>query len=182
MSTLSGGSPVRRQHGGRDCFAPEGGPVPAVSLAQKRASGFGSLAVGYPFGARAAAPSGCCGTEECASLSVRNRLHLRHGARTIGRLIAPGAEAVSAHAAALLAVAAVAELGQRLGSAARGRRSERVQRSHRRLLQGAPAAAPGDGQCAHPPNRQHAQPEGSPAMALARPRGQAGRWHRTVHA
>jgi hypothetical protein len=39
------------------------------------------------------------------------------------------------------------------GSAACGRWFERLQRSRRWLLPGSPAAAPGDGQCAHAPNR-----------------------------
>lgn len=46
------------------------------------------------------------------------------------------------------------EGGQRLGSATRSRWSEPVQRSHRRILPGAPAPAAGDGQYAHARNRR----------------------------
>ena len=74
------------------------------------------------------------------------------------------------------------EGGQRLGSPARGRWFERLQRSHRRLLQGSPATARGDGQRADASNGTDAQPEGAEAMALARSCGQAGGWHRTVDA
>ena len=70
------------------------------------------------------------------------------------------------------------EGGQRLGSAARGRWALRAQRSHRRVLPGAPAPATGDGQCAHARNRQTAQRESAGAMVVAWSLGQTGgrRW------
>ena len=46
----------------------------------------------------------------------------------------------------------------------------------------ASALAAGDGQCADRPYRPPSQSEGTCALAVARPSGQAGGWHRAVHA
>lgn len=51
-----------------------------------------------------------------------------------------------------------------------------------RVLPGSPAAAPGEGQYVHAPDRALARPEGEKAMALSRPRDRPGGRHQAVDA
>lgn len=72
--------------------------------------------------------------------------------------------------------------GQPLGRAARCGWIERVQRAHRRLLQGAPALAATDHQRLGTRSRPVPAPQGAGPVAVARARSQAARRHRAVHA